>query len=73
MLRWVRCLERGGDLGGDGDEKEEAEGDCDDEEGDEEEDEEKGLDGGERTDEDEVRETFPTGVKLLEINLALIW
>jgi hypothetical protein len=27
----------------------------------------------ERTDEDEVRETFPTGVKLLELTLALIW
>ena len=73
MLRWVWCLERGGDLGGDGDEKEEAEGDCDAEEGDDEEDEERGLDGGERTDEDEVRETFPTGVILLELTLALIW
>jgi hypothetical protein len=27
----------------------------------------------ERTDEDEVRGTFPTGVKLLGLTLALIW
>ena len=73
MLRWVWCLERGGDLRGDGDEKEEAEGNCADEEGDDEEDEERGLYRRERTDEDEVRGTFPTGVKLLGLTLALIW
>ena len=62
-----------GDLGGAREEREEAEGDCDDEEGDEEEDDEKGLDGGERMDGDEVRETFPIGVKLLELKFALNW
>ena len=69
MLRWVRCLGMEGDMGGAREEREEAEGDCDDEE----EDDEKGLDGGERMDGDEVRETFPTGVKLLELKFALNW